>query len=298
MVAAGTVGGEVDLALRELFRERMTTLGAGSPGGVARAQIGFGPPDADWAGDVGQLGTARALNVYLAELRENRALRSGARVPSVLAGRTVQQQAPMRVDCHYLISAWSPSTDRRTRTLDEHQVLGEALAVLVEAQVLESGGEELPIAVIPPDGFPSLADFWGAMGEDARWRPVVHLVVTASVPQAVEYVAPEVTTRFTEYWVKGTAEAAGRAGRAGARLQIAGVVRDSGVPVGGAWVQLERASDDPVQAVRSNGRGEFTFPDVAPGAYWLRLRATGRNEPPPTGITVPSPTGRYDLALP
>ncbi|MFF0739593.1 Pvc16 family protein [Streptomyces sp. NPDC004111] len=296
-MTAGTVGAGVDLALGALFRERMTTLGAGTPGGVAAAQIGFAPPDADWANDVGHLAPARALNVYLAELRENRELRSNERLRSALPGPAGRQQAPMRVDCHYLISAWSPSADRATRTLDEHGVLGEVLAVLVQAQVLTAGGEELPIAVLPPGGFGPLRDFWHAMGDEARWRPVVHLVVTAPVPRAVEYLAPEVTTRFAEYRVKDPDRPHGTPGAAGTRLQIAGVVRDGGVPVAGAWVQLETAGGDPVRAVRSNGRGEFTFPDVAPGNHRLLLRVPGRNGPPATAITVPSPTGRYDLAL-
>ncbi|GGL04309.1 Pvc16 family protein [Streptomyces flaveus] len=288
---------ETDVALRELFTERMTSLGAGGPGGVAPEQLGFGPPDIDWARDITPLAPKLALNVYLVDVRENRALRSNERVSSVQAGRTVRRQAPARVDWHYLISAWSASSDRRTATQAEHTVLSEAVSVLIQAQVLTTADGELPIEVAPPGGFPELADFWGSMGEGHRWRPVILLIVTTAVARAAEAVAPEVTTRFTEYRV------AGEPGSAETRIQIAGVVRDTGlappVPVAGAWVQLETVGLAPMAATRTNGRGEFTFLDVAPGTYRLRLRAPHHDEPPATTpITVPSPTGRYDLALP
>jgi hypothetical protein len=62
------------------------------------------------------------------------------------------------------------------------------------------------------------------------------------------------------------------------------------------WVRLEaRPSGQPLQSTRTNEGGEFTFLGLAPGSYQLRMRASGRAEPPVSPITVPSPTGRYDL---
>lgn len=285
-----------DGALRALFTEQMTSLGAGGPGGVTPEQLGFGPPDADWARDITPLAPKMALNVYLVELRENRALRSNERMTSVEAGRATRRQVPARVDWHYLISAWSASSDRRTASRAEHAVLSEALSVLVQAQVLTTAEGELPIEVAPPGGFPDLADFWASMGDGHRWRPVIPLIVTTAVVRAAEAVAPEVTTRCTEYRITG------ESGSTHSRIQIAGVVRDTKfappVTVAGAWVQLETAGLAPVAATRTNHRGEFTFLDVAPGAYRLRLRTPHHVEPPVTPITVPEPTGRYDLALP
>ena len=42
------------------------------PGPVIEDQIGFQPPDEVWRTHVSGLGTKNALNVYLADLRENR----------------------------------------------------------------------------------------------------------------------------------------------------------------------------------------------------------------------------------
>lgn len=287
---------EVDGALRELFRRSMTELGAGKAGGVIPAQIGFCPPDAEWQLDVEGLSPRKALNLYLADLRENRALRSNERLSTMDRGASGVRLAPMRVDCEYLVSAWSPSKDRKTQTPDEHKVLSEVIKVLAQAQVLEVDGEELPVTVAPPDGFSKLAEFWGTMGLKHRWKPVIPVVVTIAVEHAREISAAEVTTRFTKY---RQGAAAGSAGET--RIQLGGVVRDvtfgPPVPVAHAWVQVEDPGGDPVQATRTNTRGEFTFLDIPPGSYQLRVRAPGLAEPPVVPITVPSLTGRYDLAV-
>jgi hypothetical protein len=39
----------------------------------------------------------------------------------------------------------------------------------------------LPIEALPPEGFSKLSEFWGLMGPEARWKPVVYFVVTIPV---------------------------------------------------------------------------------------------------------------------
>jgi uncharacterized protein DUF4255/carboxypeptidase family protein len=289
---------EVDLALRALFQARMTTLLDGTPPSVLDTQIGIAPPDDDWIGDVRSGTPRKALNIFLADLRENRRLRSTERVERVEQGVVVSEPAPMRVDAHYLITAWSPSEDRRTKTLDEHEVLAEAAGVLVEAQVLTVAGVELPTEILPPEGFPKLAELWGTMGEKHRWKPAILLVVTVPVARATDVDGTPVTTRLTEYTIDGAVESAELL------IQIGGTVSDGlGNPVRRAWVQLEEDGGQALQATRSNADGQFDFLRVAPGAYRLRARADAHAEllSPPIGsppMTVPSPTGRYDVAFP
>jgi hypothetical protein len=283
----------VDRALRDLFKAGMTELGAGTTGGVANTQIGFMPPDPDWAGVVSGLAPKKALNVYLADLRENRKLRSNERLERTEDGMVYRDPAPMRVDCHYVVSAWSGATDKAAKTREEHVILAEALEVLKAADAVTVGGDELPMVLAPPDGFPKLAEFWGTMGEKHRWKPVIVVVVTIPVEAAGEVAGVEVTTRLTEYRQNGHAESGEL------QIQIAGVVTDqtypSPVPVARAWVQLEDGAGNPLESTRTNARGEFTFLGLLPGTYRLRVRAEGRAELPPKQITVPAPTGRYDL---
>jgi hypothetical protein len=287
---------DVDVALRELFEGRMTTLGAGTAAGVATGQVGIQPPDDDWVGDFGHFTPPVGLNVYLVDVLENRKLRSNERVEHFSNGVVYHDPAPTRVDCHYLITAWSGGADRKERTVTEHRILAEALAVLVETRAITVAGVQLPTTIAPAEGFPKLAEFWGTMGTKHPWRPAVQLVVTVPVEAAGEIAGPEVTTRFTQYGDRA------RPGTGEQRVQIAGVVRDASftppIVVPRAWVRLESSAGTAVATTKADTKGRFTFVDVDPGAYALRVRAEGRNELLVTPITVPSASGRYDLEFP
>jgi hypothetical protein len=287
-----TVIPEVDSALRDLFKAEMTELGAGTGAGVTDAQIGFMPPDGDWDSIVSRLAPNKALSIYLVDLRENRELRSNEWLERSDQGITFREPAPTRVDCHYLISSWSGATDKVAKAQEEHAVLSEALGVLVRAGAVNVGGEDLPTVVVPPEGFPKLAEFWGTMGQKHRWKPTIGVVVTIPVEAATERAGVEVTTQLTEYRQDGDPESAEL------QIQIAGVVLDktypSPVPVFRAWVRLEDSAGEPLEATRTNAAGEFTFLGLVPGNYQLRVRAEGRAERVKP-ITVPEPSGRYDL---
>jgi Pvc16 N-terminal domain/Carboxypeptidase regulatory-like domain len=302
----------VDATLRELFLRRATLLRRGTPAGAATTtQVGFQPPDKDWRTVVKGLGDKRALNVYLVDLRENRKLRSNDRRERVDQGLVFEEPAPMRVDCHYLITAWSPATEQAGRTLEEHELLSEVLGLvanvhqLVPREVFTPGGlpgnfpgqladAELPLTLLPTEGFVKLAEFWGTMpGPTHPWKPAVYLVVTVPVLLEQTLAGPQVTTRTTEYRQNGWLDSAE------ILVQIAGVVRDSTAappaPIAHAWVRLEDSTGRPLQTTETNERGEYTFLDLSPGSYRLRTRAAGRAQPPVSPITVPAPTGRYDL---
>lgn len=302
---AGQIADAVDATLEELLLRRVKRLGPGA----SSAQVGFQPPESTWAANAG---TALAVNVYLVDLRENRRLRSNERSPRPVNGTVVDELAPMRVDRHYLISAWSSDTHLSERARTEHELLWDVVAVFANTPVLiprlvyAPGGlpthfpraladEAMPVTVVPPDGFPKLAEFWGTMpGATHPWKPVVHLIVTAPVFLHGTVAGAEVTTVTTEYSVNGDA------GSAEALVQIGGVVLDrksNPIEVANAWVELVDSGGRRRGTTRTNKRGEFVFADVPPGSYKLRTRALGRQSLTKP-IVVPSPTGRYDLAFP
>lgn len=302
----------VDATLHELFLRRVQILRLPTPPGtLSRAQVAFQPPDRDWRSAVTRLGTKRALNVYLVDIRENRRLRSNERIRRAEGGLVLDDPLPIRLDCHYLVSAWSPATDPSERAVQEHELLSEVAAILaglpalVPRAVFTPGGlpsgfpgvladEALPVSLAPPEGFAKLAEFWGTMAGQLRpWKPVLYVVVTVPVVLEQAVAGAEVTTLTTEYSQNGGAETL---------VLIGGVVRDRALtppePVAHAWVQLEDAGGSAIAATRTNERGEFTFADVDPGAYRLRTRAPGRQSPPARAVTVPSPSGRYDVEFP
>jgi hypothetical protein len=300
----------LDNLLRHLFLDQIAEL-------ASENQVGFQPPDEEWRGHVANL-ASNALNIYLVDLRENRQLRSNGRVRAVQNGIVSETPAPRRVDCHYLITAWSPAEPGPAvePTLDEHALLAQVIGVLMQSESLiprevyapnrlpdtfppEIADTEIPTAVLPVEGFPKLAEFWGTMGANHRWKPAVYMVVTIPVILRTEIAGPMVTTRITEYRQTGKAETAE------VWIQIGGHVLDATdrmeddapAPVTGAWVRLEDSSGRPLQTTTTNDMGRFTFGQLRPGAYQLRWRATGHPEPDPRHIEVPSPSGEYDLTF-
>lgn len=305
----------LDNLLRHLFTTQINEIKE------AERQIRFQPPDADWRIYVRDLhvgeGPASALNVYLADVRENRKLRSNARTRTEVNGEVMETPAPRRVDCHYLITAWSPAavSEALEPTLDEHALLYKTMSVLMHNEPLLPreiyGGAlpsnlpaafsdaELPTQILPVEGFPKLPEFWGAMGRDNIWRPAIYLVVTLPLLLPTAPAGHVVTTPAVTYSNNGSTLAAHR------RYQIAGRVLDSihlnpatqqPSHLVEASVRLETIGAESLQTILTDADGRFAFSGLAAGRY--RLQASVRGfEPFSREIEVPSPSGEYDLRL-
>jgi uncharacterized protein DUF4255/carboxypeptidase family protein len=292
---------ELDNLLRHLFMARI-------PGLTTEDQVGFQPPDQDWRTHVGGL-DGSALNVYLTALGENLKLRSNQRVREFENHTVHETPAPRRLDCHYLITAWSPAsvTPAVEPTLDEHTLLYQAATVLTQAEPLVPrqvyapaplpGGfpaviadAELPTLVLVADNVPSMSDFWSTV--DWRWKPAIHLTVTLPLLLDRQVSGPMVTTRITEYRESGHAETAEVWIDIGGRLASGAPP----VPVAGASVGLETTSALPLATTQTNAEGRFTFHGLAAGPYVLRVRAPGFAESTHS-IDVPSAAGGYDVEI-
>ena len=256
----------LDNLLRHLFLDQIAEL-------ASEDQVGFQPPDEDWRGHVTNQ-EGNALNVYLVDLRENRKLRSNERVRAVQDRIISETPAPRRVDCHYLITAWSPAQPGPAvePTLDEHALLAAVTGVLMRHESLiprkvydpaplpgtfpaEVADAELPTLVLPVEGFAKLSEFWGTMGANHQWKPAVYLVVTIPVILRTEVAGPMVTTRITEYRQTGRPETAE------VWIQIGGHVLTGSPP------QTIVVGDDTVTAVSDktvtvNNAGPFRVGDV------------------------------------
>jgi hypothetical protein len=295
----------VDHLLRRLLLDQVALL-TPTGGTPVDEQVGFQPPDKDWRSQVSGAGQRRTLNVYLADLRERLEYRSNEVVRD-RRHRPTGQRPPAWLDCHYLITAWSPATATAGGRLVEHAMLYQVIQALLARPVLRAAeifrrrpfptgyplglrDAELPATVVPGEGFPKLAEFWSAMGTDQIWRPAVYLVVTVPVPFPAPAPGAVVTSRILTLNGEQTIEIGGRV------LAPAGAGA-APVVVPGAWVRLETTTGTPLQAVRADDDGRFRFDGLTADRYRLRCRALGRAEPAPRDIDVPSTTGDYDLTF-
>jgi hypothetical protein len=292
----------LDNLLRHLFVSRVDEI-------LTDPQVGFQPPDGDWRTHVSGL-SGNALNVYLVGLAENLSLRSNERRRDFSGGLVRETPAPRRLDCQYLVTAWSPVafSPLVEPSLDEHALLYKATAALMNAEPLVPrrvydpdplppgfpaalADAELPTVVLPAEGFPKMAEFWGTV--EGRWRPGLFFTVTLPVILDAQISGPMVTTRITEYRQLGGAVPGE------VWIQIGGHVRSGApaVPVDRAWVRLETNPGGlALQTAETGPDGRFTFAGLAAGPYTLRVRAEGFAEQT-FPIAVPSPAGGYDVEL-
>jgi hypothetical protein len=298
----------LDAVLRQLLITRVAGI-------TVEEQVRFEPPDDAWRTYVSTLAVAgkpaNALNVYLVDVRENRVLRDNEPYETIQNGVAFTEQAPARIDCHYLISAWSPANPGPAvePTLDEHALIyrvSSALflnAPLNPSRVYTPGAPalatipqvirnaDLPTQILPAEGFTKLPEFWGGMGAKSRWKPAVYLVVTLPVVHDVAQAGTLVTTRIIQYGQMNGAPS-------GLWIQIGGTVRDNaGEPVTRAWVQLETPAGGSLQTTTTNDLGRFNFDGLGFAQYRLRTRAAGLGEKV-RDIDVPAATGEYDLRFP
>lgn len=302
---------QLDRLIREVLVAQIAAI-------TSAAQVRFQPPDSAFRTEVVNM-NALALNVFLVELRENRKLRSNERLRTLDAGTLFTEQAPERMDCVYLISAWSPAQPGPgvEPTIDEHALLYEAVAVLTiegnlnPTRVYAPGAADLllwplrfrdvtlPTRVLHGEGAPKLSDFWSSMGADARWRPVVALTVTLPIALVREVAGPMVTTLMTRYGVSGVPLSDELWMHIGGRVVDTGTPLPDGSPspVAGAWVRLETLTGVLVRRTVTDEQGRFRLDQLREAQYRLRTGAVGLGEQTRL-VDVPAETGEYDLAFP
>lgn len=244
------------------------------------------------------------VNLFLYETRENRELRDPVPIVETLNGLSVRRQPPLRVDCAYMVTAWSKKTGV-DKVAAEHQLLSLAFNWLsrfptIPERYLRVTPQPpppappqfvLPGQVFPPptmvaqlDGAKNVGEFWSALGTAPR--PYFNLVVTIAMDLVQEVEGAMVTTISTHYHAADPATDE-------ERMILGGTVRDSAnKPVADAWVRLQPAGLTQI----TDRSGRFVFASVARGVgMTLKARATGRTDITRANVDVPSLTGEYDL---
>lgn len=132
-----------------------------------------------------------AINLFLYDVRENLELRNTNWIVERKGenGKASKKRPPARVDCSYLITAWSENDNSST----EHQLLGGVMKLLLRHSRIptaflknELKGQEpsLRLVSLRPSNLQSFGEFWQAMGGKDGTKPkvVLHCTVTISVP--------------------------------------------------------------------------------------------------------------------
>jgi hypothetical protein len=269
----------LDLTLRQVLDSGWTpTPPPAKPG------FFFTIPDADWLTRV-KTDTNLRLNLYLYEFRENRDFRRAEWDTIATSATTaVLSRAPVYVDCHYLVSAWSPAEDSEATTpvLDEHQVLAEALRVLLRTPTVTPQGlgiigggpvfeqADVCLTVAAPETPRVLNDFWSTMR--LPWRPAVQVIATAPIDLLQDTPpAPLLATIVRRSVPTGAATV-------DESITIAGwVLRNAdGSPLVGASVdRLDVNTGAVLETSTANALGHFTFEGLRRGVVRLRASAAG-----------------------
>ncbi|MGW0809092.1 Pvc16 family protein [Nonomuraea sp. NPDC002799] len=235
------------------------------------------------------------VNLFLYGMRENRVLRDPVPIVERVGATFVRRTPPLRLDCDYLVTAWSKRTGDAA-VEEEHRLLGLALAKIVRFPLVPPAylrgslaDQPYPLQVWPAqeDDGRSLGEFWSALG--VAPRPAFHLSVTVTVdPQETQPEGPPVATSRVTLDDDLTPATTGES-----RYTIGGTVRlaGGGAPVPGVTVTIDAA-----RSARTDTAGRYVLSHVGAGSHVLRATAPGHS-PAERTITVPAPLGAYDLEL-
>lgn len=165
--------------------------------------ISFDAPDKDWSARVSR----PTINMYLWDVRRNVSERElGLETVHDENGRPHRRPPLPRVDCRYLVTAWT--ADIR----DEHSLLGAVLAALLQheeitAEHLQGSYRDVvpvpAIEIASGDGRDN-SDFWSALG--GQLKPGLDVTVTATVDSAVLVAAGPPVLRYSIITTPGDGE--------------------------------------------------------------------------------------------
>ncbi len=261
---------EVDEALRQLLLREL-------PIKNNEVDIAFNQPKKDWSARLSR----PTVNLYLYDVRENNKLRQPspawtAEAHPSKANTVVQRRHPLKVDLHYIVTAWANEPD------DEHRLLARTLMVLARtpefpADLLSDSLQAQPptIKVAQYDTLDKPSDLWSVM--DNQMRPAVPMVILMSLDPFAAQETPLVTTTRLKIGAEET-------------FWIRGSIRSKdNKPLNNLRVTLV---DRGLDAVMHDA--DYVFQRLAAGTYTVEVNADGR-KPSRVSINVPSVT--YDLEV-
>lgn len=204
------------------------------------------------------------LCLYLYNIQENHDLRGWNWKISRGNGSAETRRPPVRLDCTYMITAWSNEVE------DEHRLLAGAARALfrnpvLPQEILEGGlanDFEITTEVAQPETFKDIVDIWSVLDNDLR--PSVRVTVTVPLDVDVAYESPMAGDREIGLEDPSWTPPASKPVSMTARL-----VRE-GKPVPGARIRAD------VSSATTDKNGEFSLRRVKPGRQTVFVLADGQ----------------------
>jgi len=278
---------DLDEALRKLLIREI-------PIKNGEVDIAFEQPKREWSSRLSR----PTINFFVYDLHENNKLRRSKqwRVEYNDDGSAVQRRPPIRLDVHYMITAWAADPG------DEHRLLTRTLLVLLQLpflpedvlpESLQDQPSAIPLEIAQPDALVNATDIWSVL--DNEMRPAIACTITLALDPYMPVTEPLVRTRELRaglvappLFQQSAARGDGETGQ-DQFWAVGGKVHGK-QPLEGVRVALvERGLDVPVQP-----GGEFVIGQLRAGDYTLEISAQGR-KPRQHKITVPSES--YDLKM-
>lgn len=175
---------DLDNTLAELLKQKV-------PIDETQIDIKFELPNLDWESKLQK----PTINLFLYDIRENLELRSNEKFLTRSGPTGTENQAPVRMDCSYMITVWT------TEIVDEHRLQGSILKTLLRyptlpTEVLQGEiNQPLPLRawVTQPEKTPNIWDFWSSL--DGRLKAGLSYVVTVPVQPFTPVEVPLVTEK-------------------------------------------------------------------------------------------------------
>jgi len=285
-----------------MFRDLDDTLrtildDAGAPNELRNADVSFETPDKNFA--PGQ----PTINLFLYEVQENRVLRDPVPINEIVGGVFVRRMPPLRVDCRYLVTAWSNQLGA-ARIAEEHRLLAQALVWLSRFTTVPPGFLQGSLATQPfppptliaqPEGNQEQGEFWSALGIFPRPAFRVTVTIAMDLNVSVAEGPPVVTKEIDLTQTKWDGNKFVPVGPMETWYEIGGTVRDANTLAVIPDAQVSIANTDRVAI--TDAAGHFTFTLLLAGNYTLDATAVGF-QPANKNIVVPAAVlNDYDINM-
>lgn len=290
---------DLDQVLRQLLIREL-------PIKNSEVDIAFDQPRREWSSRLSR----PTLNLFVYDMHENSKLRASKQwlVEYNGDGTATQRRQPVRLDVHYMVTAWAADPE------DEHRLLARALLVFLRLPSLPEDllpaslrdqARSIPIEVAQPDALRNAPDVWSVL--DNEMRPAIAVTVTLSMDPYLPITEPLVRTRELRVGQALPPETVSEDGAEGepaapvlqqALDERAG--RDELWTIGGNLRSKEPLEDVQVTLVERGlavpvlPEGRFVIGHLRAGQYTLEVSVKGR-KPRRHKIAIPAPD--YELEV-